>query len=385
MKNFGIFMNGPIKEKAGGPSGYLSNLLRGLNNSEVKVFSWGKVKTDNNTSNSRINNMFLEELKYLLHFLIGKKRKAIKVNGNFRTTNVLHVHSVEDLFLLKRQLRYKGQVILTPHRPEPLSNEIISSLQIKYDTSYNFPILKLFLRKIEKFAYKNADGFIFPSEEAEEIYYEFPGYNKRSKNIPFKYLYSGVDYLIPTIKKDEYKKNVLGINSNQKILTYIGRHNFVKGYDVLIESFEEIKKMGFMVVCAGNDDGLVHPIDNNWIELGRINDVENLINSSDIVLLPNRNTYFDLVALEIMAQGKILIASNTGGNKTLSRLSEGVTLFKNANTKDMIEKIRFVNELTKGTISEYEKSNRRFYENNCTLEKFGEGYIKIINEILNEI
>ena len=41
------------------------------------------------------------------------------------------------------------------------------------------------------------------------------------------------------------------------------------------------------------------------------NDPHSLINASDMFILPNKETYFDLIMLEVLSMGKIVLATNT--------------------------------------------------------------------------
>lgn len=49
-------------------------------------------------------------------------------------------------------------------------------------------------------------------------------------------------------------------------------------------------------------------------------------------ILPNRETYFDLVLLEVMSLGIPVLASYTGGNKYFEKINDsGIYFFKDMN------------------------------------------------------
>ena len=53
----------------------------------------------------------------------------------------------------------------------------------------------------------------------------------------------------------------------------------------------------------------------HWIEVGWTNDPHSLIAASDVFVLPNHETYFDLILLEVLSLGVPVVMSRTGGNK----------------------------------------------------------------------
>lgn len=60
--------------------------------------------------------------------------------------------------------------------------------------------------------------------------------------------------------------------------------------------------------------------DSRWKEVGWTNDSQSIIAASDVFVLPNRETYFDIIMLEVLSCGKIVIASRTGGNKYFEKI-----------------------------------------------------------------
>ena len=61
-----------------------------------------------------------------------------------------------------------------------------------------------------------------------------------------------------------------------------------------------------------------------------------LVSSSDIFILPNKETYFDLVTLEVMREGTSYSYVQTGGNKFFERYGEeyGIFLYNYGDIKD---------------------------------------------------
>lgn len=89
-----------------------------------------------------------------------------------------------------------------------------------------------------------------------------------------------------------------------------------------------------------------HP---RWIELGFIYNTQELLSQSDLYILPNRETYFDLVVLEILRSSTNLLLSNTGGNKYFQLLDKndtnGIVFFDIDNFDDIVSLVqKFIEE-----------------------------------------
>ncbi|WP_172997013.1 glycosyltransferase, partial [Lactobacillus helveticus] len=177
-----------------------------------------------------------------------------------------------------------------------------------------------------------ADYIVFPCEEAEEPYShfwkEFDEFKQKNKS-KFKYIPTGIDQCVATVTSDKVFSKY-EIPNNSFVVSFVGRHNEIKGYDNLKvigkNIISTIANSYFLI--AGNENPL-HGLDNKrWIEAGWTNDPYSLINASDVFILPNKETYFDLVFLEVLSLGKTIVASKTGGNKYFERFkSSGIYLY----------------------------------------------------------
>lgn len=376
-----IIFRWELRHNSGGPAGYLMNLKKGLEliNSNFCIFSdFTKTSPKEESKRRKINSFLLEDIKISLYYL--KPKTWMKAKSEiFESFDSYHFQSLEDIYDCKRFKKGK-KFFLTPHRPEPLWIEKINEIQNVNNTNYSFPLLKLVLMHIEKVAYKVCDGFIFPSKEAKDIYMDFPGFSKYIADKKVKYLITGTNVIEG---KPEYR-----LENNNFIISFIGRHTFIKGYDFLkeffIENLDFINDNNIQIICAGKIIG-DYPKNQRWKELGLINNPHDLIKSSDFVILPNLNTYFDLVALEVLAQGKILLASDTGGNISLSKQTKGVKLFMSNNQSSLKERIIELLNIHVDERTELENCNLSYFEENCKLDRFANNYLITINELQKEV
>jgi glycosyltransferase involved in cell wall biosynthesis len=108
------------------------------------------------------------------------------------------------------------------------------------------------------------------------------------------------------------------IKNNQINLLFVGRFDFAKGIDVLLQAFSEVKSGDFKLHIAGgsvNHDMMVNIKDDVNIKYyGWLNSIQlsELYSQIDVVVIPSRSEGFGYVALEAMKYSKAVIASNRG-------------------------------------------------------------------------
>lgn len=164
------------------------------------------------------------------------------------------------------------------------------------------------------------------------------------------------------------------------IVCYAGRHNQLKGYDLL-------KKIGKKVLglipnayflIAGIEDPIKGLNNDRWIEVGWTNDPHSLMAAADIFVLPNRETYFDLIMLEALSLGTIVVASDTGGNKHFVN-DKGVFLYDDiSRAVDIILNIWKMSPKEKNELNE---CNKKVFENQYDIAVFANNYVKLLQNL----
>lgn len=128
---------------------------------------------------------------------------------------------------------------------------------------------------------------------------------------------------LPEIKSSLSKaeaRNLIGLPLNKMVVGYFGRYHSHKGYDIYRQGIELLSaRDDILFISAG-----IGPLDvlssNNYINFGWRTDIQNLITACDIIVLPNRYTYFDLLPLECLSLSRPVAISRIGGNLKLERL-----------------------------------------------------------------
>ena len=113
---------------------------------------------------------------------------------------------------------------------------------------------------------------------------------------------------------------------NEKLIVSIGTFDYVKGHDILIRAFEQLRHQtpGLRLVIAGRTGPTLETTRRNIEEKNLSEHCDlivdasraetlNLLSHADIVAIPSRSEGFSLVALEAGFLGKPVIASSVGG------------------------------------------------------------------------
>lgn len=307
-----------------------------INNKNVKQ----KIYTSLNNSDNKIISFLLRLYHYIkkriISIIIHNRANIVRINyftkkqfhepfperfdiNSLNKFDFIHFHVVVHYTrFIATYPNCKPKTILTVHSPCPFIDEQL------YSEKKWMKIFRLSALLSESTAYRECDYMMFPCYEAMEPYNKVGvirrALNSKKNNIFFVPT-SILDYQSNVKGCELLKKN--GIPDNHFIITYYGRHSHIKGYDILIKVGIDFlnKHKECTIVCAGKGE-IEKPKHERWIELGFIDNVNDYLSISDIHVIPNRDTYFDIAMLEVLRAGKRVIVSRTGGNKYFLKYPE---------------------------------------------------------------
>lgn len=280
---------------------------------------------------------------------------------------------------------YRGKTIVTSHTPCPWTYETI-------DADPSIKYLRSIMIKQECRLYCTADYLMFPCKQAKEPY----EHNRHIKSTLDKM--ESQTFYVPTSILP-YQTNGLNIPKRSEfnipesafIVAFFGRHSYIKGYDILKKIAEDVleKNPNLYFLCAGGGD--IEPMNHpRWIELGYISNVKEIMQICDMYVLPNRETYFDLVVLECLRAGLPLSVSNTGGNKFFQTMSSdethGISYFDISHPEEAVKQIEHnytLREIDSTTYNKLRYSNIDLYNNHFSLSNFIESYIDSLTRFYN--
>lgn len=385
-----ICMKENLIKPVGGPRGYIYNLKTFFDTHHINNASYfkgddpKKIKAVSAYSkgNGKVKNKLLKPARnfvcYGMPLLISRPNPQIE-SDNYR---LLHFHSTLEMYRNRKSLKhYKGIVVLTSHTPMVAHKEIAELLSS--DEKKLLDVLYKRLHLIDEYAFNRADYIIFPCKEAEDPYYhtwdKYADIKQRSQ-YKYRYLPTGICSCQAKVELESIRRQY-GIPLDAIVFAFVGRHNKVKGYDRLIEIGENLlrKYPHVYFLVAGKPEPILPVRHPRWIEVGWTNDPYSIINAADIFVLPNRETYFDLVLLEALSLGKPILASSTGGNRFFKNC-EGIILFES--NEDCKNKMEFLAGSNPRMLEEMGMANKILFDKKFSIDVFGEKYVELINALM---
>lgn len=300
----------------GGPSGYLYNLKNTEKGRNYFVYS---IERNDNRSGSYNKKKFptfilrhILAITYILRLFGIKKVPGEKIVNEYKYTLV---HSIP---IASRLLKVKDKNVkigLMYHGPVSYSTEVMDNLIFGYGDFISKGFYKKILQYLETRLYKKVDFVVTAAKEGMSAY----------TDIDFDYSNKLFEVTtgLPEIKNSLDKKaarELIGLESNKMVIGYFGRYHTHKGYDIYIREIEKLScrdDISFISAGAGPLD-TIHV--DNYIDFGWRTDVQNLITACDLIVLPNRYTYFDLLPLECLSLSRPIAISRVGGNLKLESI-----------------------------------------------------------------
>lgn len=391
-----IFMKESDLRPAGGPAGFCYNIYQAVLRQKNDSIFFLPPESNREIEKRGIYHNIVKHLpRWINAMQIAYRRKhdyqqmmhtPSKHNINFKQYDAVHFHSTISLYKCRLDLQdYMGKVILTTHSPVPQFQEIYAELPTEAEKKWYGEFYK-HLNEIDEYAFRRADYVIFPCTDAEESYIThweqyISIHNQLEREGRLKYIPTGIEPK-PVLRSREQVRGEHILSNEQFVVSYVGRHNQVKGYDLLQKIAENIWQRGddYVFLICGKESPLRGLSDPKWIEIGWTNDSQSCIAASDVFVLPNRETYFDIIMLEVLSCGKIVVASRTGGNKYFDKIgAKGVFLYDSVEeAADLIEKIASMGTEEKHALEEI---NRELFRNCFTTDKYVSKYMEFLKTV----
>jgi glycosyltransferase involved in cell wall biosynthesis len=310
------------------------------------------------------------------HFLPDWAERKLDAND----VASVHCHTTLDALRAHNSLCRLGRrdqikIALTSHSPEIPADAVTGELLAFGLLRSRATRLHGRFLEIDKSAFAAADLIISPCAEAMESYVDAQaGLADIISGKEVRFVLTGVE------EPERAEPLDPGGFADELKLVYVGRHNEVKGYDLLTAAIPPfLDRSNSVMLVAGKQAPLAAPRHTRWREFGFLPNPGRLILAGDIVLLPNRLTYFDLLAIEAMSMGRPILASATGGNKILASLSSGIELFT-PSVEGLSHALAKIQAQTPEELRKKGAANRAAFEARFTAKIFAENYRRLINE-----
>lgn len=295
-------------------------------------------------------------------------RKYI-VDGKY---DIVHAHIFPSLYwtsiVSKLLFKNKPLFILTEH------------------STHNSRREKLYLRVIEKIIYMSYDKIISISKETQQNLLSWLNLHKKYF-YKFKIIENGINVNKFYEAKPYKKSDIYNESTNKtKFICMVGKFSKTKDQKTLIKSMKYLSEdVHLLLIGEGplinenkkytNSFGL----ENRVHFLGFRNDVEKIIKTSDIIVLSSNWEGFGLAAVEGMAAGKPVIASNVPGLRDI--VNGSGMIFKLGDSKELSN---IINKLLNNTNNYKEVSRLCFNKSRMfNIERMCQDYLTLYQDLLD--
>lgn len=231
----------------------------------------------------------------------------------------------------------------------------------------NSKIRNFIFKTIEKYLSKFTTALITINDE------DYEAAKKMKAKRVYKINGIGVDLnkykADPNLNKTQLKKE-LGLSDGDFIITSIGEINKNKNTFRVLESIKNInnEKIKYLVCGDGPlkekyDEYIKeHNLQNRIKMLGYRKDIPNILNISDVYIMPSYREGLSRAMMEAMCYGLPVIASRIRGNTDLLGNQEGGILCDPSNTQEFTEAIKNLYS-NKQLMEQYAKRNIEYVKN----------------------
>lgn len=276
-------------------------------------------------------------------------------------------------------------VIITTHSP--------SFLYMEYNEVPMYKKPNFWIGEMERFCIQAADLLISPSNYLiDELKQRFTINNKNL-------------HIIANPYKSEIKNNTIDKSLSNNNITFYGKLSPQKGTFKILELFQFLWDKGLkkQFLMIGDQEIVYHPLSKTmgtiikkkyakYIKKGllklerKINpsEIENYLSSFSIFIIPSIVDNLPYAALELMANGKILIVSKSGGQAEIISNNEDGFIF-DYSKKQSFETI--LNKVINLTIEERKNISQKAIKKiaqNYSYDKIYGQKIKLIESLINE-
>jgi glycosyltransferase involved in cell wall biosynthesis len=216
-------------------------------------------------------------------------------------------------------------------------------------------------------------------------------HNVKEENI--RVIYNGININKNPVEKtrsllEEYNLKVSSVN-----IGVIARYSKQKAHLFLLAAIKELIEQEYdinlLLIGEGEERGNIeefiheHGLSDRVKLTGNRTNVIDIINQLDFFVLPSIYEGLPISVLEIMSQGKVLIATNVGGNKEVINNGENGFLIESGDTKALLETIKYVyNNLD--NLSEIKEKARKRIEDDFSLDNMVNKHKEYYKQLLEK-
>lgn len=204
-----------------------------------------------------------------------------------------------------------------------------------------------------------------------------------------KLIYYGIDQPKRHFAYDSYLKSKYGLSNDTKLIGCVGRIDYNKRQDLLIEAFLNANLKDCYLVLVGHDDyGLCNKLlskisdcslRDRIIYHGFDSNIADILKSLDLLVCCSENEGLGLIVIESMFMETLVLAANSGAYLELIEDSYNGLLFESGSATDLACKIKLALELPYS--SKLVENGKNIAESNFTANSMIKNITKVYDAI----
>lgn len=308
----------PLIRAGGGPAGYVYNQMLGYDamrraGKVTNEFVFTGKQGPSDRKPGEIASSAKAKLKEVIT-ACGVKRFAMDVRAVLSSNTRLIVKQIKEADVvifqgcyntnLTKYVQRRSHLVYMAHSPSIMADEyrdLLKDRGVTIGTRYYEN-----LRSEERAIIRRADSVVFPSPGASTNYRQHFTADFADKMVMIK---SGAP--IPNFQSGTQSDI---FDSGKISVLFAGRYVSHRGYDLFCQAAEALAGMAPEIGFYSAGTGPLTKTTPMVRDLGWREDIFDIIRSADIIVSPNRISYYDLSTLECAGCGKPMIMTRVGGN-----------------------------------------------------------------------
>ena len=240
------------------------------------------------------------------------------------------------------------------------------------------------LRPLEKIVYSRYDAVVCISEATRENLLSWIGGSALAARTPV--IHNGIDVSRYELAQPSAPEEIFGRKGTPVLM--VSRFSPAKDHATVIRAISRLKQSDVFIAFVGDGETLEPMkklagelnVAERCVFMGNRNDIPSIISAASIGIQASRWEGFGLTALEMMAGGLPVVASDNEGLRNV--VEGGALLFKTGDDRDLAEKVNSLLDdvsLRRQTISACRKRAREF-DVSKTVGKYQSLYVELINK-----
>jgi len=260
--------------------------------------------------------------------------------------DVVHVHHLKPL------LRFYANPLFSPPVPVVFTVHGVHLHRYEFHPGLGSGLRRFCRLRLERSLLRRVDAVVAVSREDETFLQRHHGLT-RILRIP-----NGIDlraFTGPNLPREKARRALL-LPPNSRVFLTAARFDFQKGYDVLVRAIgtgrELFERHEVLFVFAGDgpETGSIRRLaERTGVQglirfLGERRDVYEIMQASDLFILPSRWEGLSMALIEASSCGLPIVASKTCGNREFVQDTGAGLLFENDNPEDLYRVLRGILE-----------------------------------------